>query len=74
MAFQIKRKGSNEPASLTKEKYEDAIHAAHRLIREQVPRTQTIVVNLKTGETMNEAEIEEAALSVGPPKSRPGTR
>jgi hypothetical protein len=72
MAFQIRRKGPDKAASLTKDKYEDAIHAAHGLIAERVPRTQTIVVNLKTGETMNEAEIEEAALSVGPPKRRAG--
>ena len=71
MPFQIKRKGA-EPASLTKDKYEDAIHAAQSLIAERVPKTQTIVVNLKTGETMNEAEIEEAALSVGPLKRRAG--
>ncbi len=70
MAFQIKRKGADEPASLTKDKYEDAIHAAQGLIAERIPKTKTTVVNLKTGETMNEAEIEEAALSVGPLKRR----
>ncbi len=70
MAFQIKRKGADKPASLTKDKYEDAIHAAQSLIAERVPQTKTTVGNLKTGETMNEAEIEEAALSVGPPKRR----
>ena len=72
MAFHIKRKGPDKPASHTKDKYEDAIHLAHGLIAEQVPRTRTTIVNLKTGETMNEAEIEEAALSVGPPKRRDG--
>jgi hypothetical protein len=70
MAFQIRRKGPDKAASHTKEKFEDAIHVAAWLIAERVPRTQTIVVNLKTGETMNEAEIEEAALSVGPLKRR----
>ena len=70
MAFQIKRKGPNAPASVTEDKYEDAIHVAHSLIREQIAKSRTTVTNLKTGETLNEAEIGEAVLSIGPRKKR----
>jgi hypothetical protein len=70
MAFQIKRNGAAGVVSHTEAKYEDAIRAAHVLISELVQKSHTTITNLKTGEIMNEAEIEEAALSVGPPKRR----
>lgn len=70
MAFQIKRKGPGTADLLTEDRYEDAIHAAHRLIQEHVPKTRTTVTNLKTGETLGQDDIEEAALSVGAPKRR----
>lgn len=70
MAFQIKRKGPGHADILTEEKFEDAIHAAVSLIRERLPKTKTSVTNLKTGETMDEDEIDEAALSVSPRKRR----
>ncbi|KQX26023.1 MULTISPECIES: hypothetical protein [unclassified Sphingomonas] len=70
MAFQIKRKGPGKADLLTEDKYEDAIHTAHRLIQERVPKTRTTVTNLKTGETLSQDDIEEAALSVGAPKRR----
>jgi hypothetical protein len=72
MGFQIKRKGSVGAVSRNEDKYEDAIHVAHGLIGEQVQRSRTTITNLKTGETMSEAEIEEAALSIGPRKRRAG--
>jgi hypothetical protein len=70
MAFQIKRRGPAKADLLTEEKYEDAIHVAQGLIDERVPKARTTVTNLKTGETLNEAEISEAALTVGPRKRR----
>lgn len=70
MAFQIKRKGPGTADLLTEDKYEDAIHTAHRLIQERVPKTRTSVTNLKTGETLSQDDVEEAALSVGAPKRR----
>ena len=70
MAYQIKRKGPGKAGLLTEDKYEDAIHVAAGLIREGVAKTRTTVTNLKTGETMDEDEIEEAALSIGPRKRR----
>ncbi len=70
MAFQIKRRGPAKADLLVEEKYEDAIHVAHGLIRENAPKTRTTVTNLKTGETLNQAEVEEALLSVGPRKRR----
>lgn len=70
MAFQIKRKGSAGAVSHTEDKYEDAIHVAYGLVKEQVLKSRTTIKNLKTGEVMNEPEIEEAALSVGPRKRR----
>lgn len=70
MAFQIKRKSPTGTDTVTKDKYEDAIHVARDLIAERVTRAHTSVTNLKTGETMNEAQIEEAVLSMGPQKQR----
>jgi hypothetical protein len=70
MAFQIKRQGPGRADVLTEERYEDAIHAASALMRERAPKTKTSMTNLKTGETLNEDEIEEAVLSVGPRKRR----
>ncbi|MDB5662311.1 MAG: hypothetical protein JWM38_2792 [Sphingomonas bacterium] len=70
MAFQIKRKGPDRAASHTEDRYEDAIHVAQGLINERVPKARTTITNLKTGETLSEAEIGEAALSVGPRKRR----
>lgn len=70
MAFQIKRRGPAKADALTEEKYEDAIHVAHDLIRENAPKTSTSVTNIKTGETLNQAKTEEAVLSVGPRKRR----
>lgn len=70
MAFQIKRKGPAKADLLTEDRYEDAIHVAAGLIREQIVRTRTTVTNLKTGETLDEDEIEEAAISIGPRKRR----
>ncbi|MDB5688529.1 MAG: hypothetical protein JWL91_405 [Sphingomonas bacterium] len=70
MAFQIKRKGPDSPAVHTEDRYEEAIHVAKALIDEHVPKARTTVTNLKTGETLNEAQIGEAALSIGPRKRR----
>ena len=70
MAYQIKRKGPAKADLLTEDKYEDAIHIAAGLIRERTAKTRTTVTNLKTGETLDEDEIEEAALSIGPRKRR----
>ena len=70
MAYQIKRKGPAKADLLTEEKYEDAIHIAAGLISEGIAKTRTSVTNLKTGETLDEDEIEEAALSIGPRKRR----
>jgi hypothetical protein len=70
MAFQIKRKGPNSPAVHTEDRFEEAIHVAQGLIAERIPKARTTVTNLKTGETLNEAEIGEAALSIGPRKRR----
>ena len=70
MAFQIKRKGPAKADLLTEDKYEDAIHVASELIRERVAKTRTTVTNLKTGETLDEDEIDEVALSIGPRKRR----
>ena len=70
MAFQIKRKGPDGAALQTEDKYEDAIHVAAALIRERVAKARTTVTNLKTGEMLNEDEIAEAALSIGPRKQR----
>jgi hypothetical protein len=70
MAFQIKRKGPEQAALHIEDKYEDAIHVAQDLIAQRVPKARTSVTNLKTGETLDEAGITEAALSVGPRKQR----
>jgi hypothetical protein len=70
MAFQIKRKGPAGGALHKEDRYEDAIHVAQALIGEQVPKARTTVTNLKTGETLTEAQITEAALSIGPRKRR----
>jgi hypothetical protein len=70
MAFQIKRKGPDSPAVHTEDRYEEAIHVAQALIGEKIPKARTTVTNLKTGETLNEAQIGEAALSIGPRKRR----
>jgi len=69
MAFQIKRKGRGRADLYTEDKFIDAIRLASGLIRERVPKARTSVTKLKTGETMDEDDIEEAALSV-PPKRR----
>lgn len=71
MAFQIRRKGPSDTDLLTKEKYEDAVHVAMGLVRESVPKARVTITNLKTGERLNQHEIEEAALSIGAPKRRP---
>ena len=70
MAFRIKRKGPTAATVLSEQKYEDAIHAAVGLIMERLSKSQTSITNLKTGETLNEQEIEEAALAIGPLKRR----
>ena len=70
MAFQIKRKGPVNGAVHTEDRYEDAIHVAQALIGERVLKARTTVTNLKTGETLTEAQIAEAALSIGPRKRR----
>lgn len=70
MAFQIKRKAPEGAASHMADKFEDAVHVARDLIEERIPKARTTITNLKTGETMNEAEIAEAAISVGPRKRR----
>ena len=70
MAFQIKRKGPESPSVQTEDRYEEAIHVAQALIGERIPKARTTVTNLKTGETLNEAQIGEAALSIGPRKRR----
>jgi hypothetical protein len=72
MAFQIKRKGPGKADLFTEEKYEDAIHVAVGLIREQVAKSRVTVTNLKTGETLSQDDVEEAALSVGARKRRAG--
>lgn len=64
MAFQIKRKGPGHADLFTEDKFINAIRRASGLIRERAPKARTTVTNLKTGETMGEDEIEEAALSV----------
>ncbi len=69
MAFQIKRKGPGHADLYTEDKFVDAIRLASALIRERAPKTRTSVTNLKTGDTLREDEIEEAALSL-PPKRR----
>lgn len=70
MAFQIKRKGPGKADLFTEDKYEDAVHVARGLIREGLPKARVTVTNLKTGETMDQEDIEEAALSIGPRKQR----
>lgn len=70
MAFQIKRAGAGRKDLLTEDRFEDAVHVASGLIGERSPKTRTSITNLKTGETLTEDEIEEAALSIGPRKRR----
>lgn len=70
MAFQIKRKRPGRADLFTQDKYADAVHVAAALIRERVPKARTSLTNLKTGETLSEQEIEEAALSLAPVKKR----
>jgi hypothetical protein len=70
MAFQIKRKSPAGADVITKDKYEDAIRAGRKLIDENIAKARTTITNLKTGETMSEAEIEEAALSITPQKQK----
>ena len=70
MAFQIKRKAPVNGALHTEDRYEDAIHLAQALIGERVLKARMTVTNLKTGETLTEAQIAEAALSIGPRKRR----
>ncbi|TVV74043.1 hypothetical protein [Sphingomonas solaris] len=64
MAFQIKRKGPVGAAVHVRDSFEDAVHLAHGFIQERVPKLRTSMTNLKTGDTLDETAIEEAALSV----------
>jgi hypothetical protein len=66
MAFQIKRKGPVGAALHTRNSFDEAVHLAAGFIGERIPKLKTSIVNLKTGETMNEADIGEAALLLRP--------
>ena len=69
MAFQIKRKGSVGAAVHVRDGFDQAVRLARGFMAEHESKLKTSITNLKTGETMNEAEIEEAALSLRPVRS-----
>ncbi|MBC9033847.1 hypothetical protein IAG41_15740 [Sphingomonas sp. JC676] len=71
MAFEIKQKGPDKAPPRVEDKFDDAIHLSLALIEQRNMKTRVTLTNLKTGETLNEAQIHEAALSVGPRKRRP---
>ncbi len=69
MAFQIKRKGRVGAAVHVRDSLDEALRLARGFMEEGESRLKTSITNLKTGETMDEAEIEEAALSLRPVRS-----
>lgn len=69
MAFQIKRKGPVGAAVHARDSFDGALRLARGFMDESEPKLKTSITNLKTGETMSEAEIEEAALSLRPARS-----
>jgi len=69
MAFQIKRKGPVGAAVHVRDSFDQAVHLARGFMSERETKLKTSITNLKTGETMSEAEIEEAALSLRPVRS-----